>query len=362
MKLRGRFVPPVLVWLLAACFQDFTTAPEPASRMLEHVSPAFAQASAGAIVTSPTVRLVERVSRKPIANIEVEFLPRPQSGSIANVVTRTDADGVASAGVWTLPVQAGEAVLDVEADGLRISFTTTVKPGEPVALKALDSTIAWIAGEAAPGPVVMVVDRFGNPIDGASVEFSVTRGGGQLAKTETITTKGGRASPGTWLLGPTPGENVLTARFADAPSLTLQTLGLDRASFTWYELESVAGIPVPAVSIEKAMLGFTKFDRCLCGNETGYFVMEAIQSAGVLGPASLRIGLAGRYRIQSQQLQLIGEAGETRGSPEGETSIYMVRDQARSLDNGRVRIDVARWFTASTTWSLLSWLFRETGL
>jgi hypothetical protein len=360
MKLRARSLSAAVAWSLAACFQDFSTDPEPASRELEHVSPPSAEGPAGSIVTSPTVRLVERGSRKPIPDITVEFLLRPQSGSIANVVTRTDADGVASAGTWTLPVQAGQAVLDVQADGLRISFTATVKPGEPVALKVLDSTIAWIAGEPAPGPVVMVVDRFQNPIDGASVTFAVTHGGGQVASSETVTTKGGRASPGAWLLGVIPGENVLKATFADAPPLSFRTLGLDRRSFVWYELESVGGLPAPAGGIDKAKLGFTKFDLCLCAGETGYFVMEAMQSAGIAAP-SLRVGMAGRYRIQSGQVQLIGDAGEIRASPEGETNTYLVRDQARSFVNGRFRVDVARWFPVPSVWSLLSWMFRETG-
>ena len=87
------------------------------------------------------------------------------------MVTRTDGEGVATAGTWTLRVQAGAAVLDVQAEGLRISFTATVKPGDPVGLTRLDSTIAWIAGDGAPGPVGAVVDRFGNPIDGATVVF-----------------------------------------------------------------------------------------------------------------------------------------------------------------------------------------------
>ena len=361
MTSRVRFSPAAVAWLLTACFQDFSTAPEPASRALEHVSPPSAEGLAGTVVPSPTVRVLEAVSRKPIPNVEVEFLPRPQSGSIASVVTRTGADGIASAGAWTLPVQAGAAVLDVRAAGLQISFTATVRAGDPVALKVVDSTIAWIAGEAAPDPVVLVTDRYGNPIDGAAVAFAVTNGGGQLVRTGPISTKGGKASPGGWMLGTTPGENVLLATFGDAPPVTFRTLGLDRASFVWYDLETVGGLPIPAGGLEKGKLGFTKFDRCLCAGETGYFMIEATQAAGNQGPVPLRLGLAGRYRIQSRQIQLIGDAGETRTSPEGDNNIYLVRDQARSLDNGRIRVDVSRWFPVSSTWFLLSWMFRETG-
>lgn len=361
MSPRVRLFPAAVGWSLAACFQDFTTPPATTDRVLEHVSPAFSEASAGTVLPSPTVRLMERDSRKPIPDVRVEFLLRPQSGSIATVVTRTDANGIASAGMWTLPVQAGSAVLDVQAEGLRISFTATVKAGEPVALKVVDSTIAWIAGKAAPDPVVMVVDRHGNPIDGASVAFAVTYGGGLLVKAEAVTTKGGgKASPGGWLLGSTPGENVLKATFADAPAVTFRILGLDSAAFVWYDLETVGGLPVPAGGIQRGRLGFTKFDRCLCAGETGYFILEAMHFFSNQGLTSLRLGMAGRFRIQSHQIQLIGDAGETRASPEGDNNIYLVRDQARSLDTGRFRIDVSRWITGASSWFVLSWVFRET--
>ncbi|HEX5577675.1 MAG TPA: hypothetical protein VFX40_04820, partial [Gemmatimonadaceae bacterium] len=123
--------------------------------------------------------------------------------------------------------------------------------------------------------------------------------------------------------------------------------------------ETVGGLPVPSAGIQTGKLGFTKFDRCLCAGETGYFILEAMHFFPNQAPGSLRLGMAGRFRIQSRQIHLIGDGGETRASPEGDNNIYLVRDQARSLDSGRIRIDVSRWITASSSWFLLSWMFRE---
>lgn len=357
--MRRRCLPALLVIASAACFQEFATDPPAAVRAIEHVSPPAVQVVAGGGAPAPTIRLVEQLSREPVADVTVEFLLRPQSGSVANVVARTDANGIATSGKWTLPVQAGEAILDARAAGVSVSFVATIKPGAPVALKAIDSTIAWVAGESAPPSVVAVVDQFGNPIDGAGIRFAIVRGGGELARTELISANGGRATAGWWRLGAAAGENAIEVSSPGIEPITLRTIGLNPASMVWYDLETAGGSPVPSSSVQQGALGFTKFDPCLCGGETGYFVLDALQAAGLSGPAEQRVGLSGRYKIQSSQIQLIGHDGETRASPEGSTTVYLLRDQARPLEAGRIRLDIARWFLASGLWFNATWVFRE---
>ena len=119
--MKRRCLPALLVIASAACFQEFATDPPAAVRAIEHVSPPAVQVVAGGEAPAPTIRLVEQSSREPVADVTVEFLLRPQSGSVANVVARTDANGIATAGKWTLPVQAGEAILDARAAGVSVS-------------------------------------------------------------------------------------------------------------------------------------------------------------------------------------------------------------------------------------------------
>lgn len=85
---------------------------------------------------------------------------------------------------------------------------------------AAATTIALYAGnhQVAPpstrlpvDPKVSVTDVDGNPVQGVSVTFAVTGGGGSLAGSAVQTTDiGGFASVG-WVLGASPGTDTLTA-------------------------------------------------------------------------------------------------------------------------------------------------------
>ncbi|MES2176701.1 MAG: Ig-like domain-containing protein [Gemmatimonadota bacterium] len=66
----------------------------------------------------------------------------------------------------------------------------------------------------ADNPTILLRDRLGNPIAGATIEFFVTSGGGTIANATTTTDGSGQASGGTWTLGPNAGINRLTARVA----------------------------------------------------------------------------------------------------------------------------------------------------
>jgi hypothetical protein len=348
----------VLAWSVAACFSDAGITPPPApDRKLEQVSTASLEVDPGAVVPGPIVRVTEAGSGKPVADVTVEFKLRPESGSIENVVARTDAHGLASAGRWTLPVRAGRATLDVQTGGLRILFSALVKPGAPASLRASDTTIAWIAGEEAPGPAVEVVDKFGNPIDGLQVTFAVTSGGGQLARSEAVTSNG-RAYPGRWRLGDSPGMNTITAAYAGMPPVTTRTLGIDRSLLVWYDLDRVGGLPLTTIGVTRGTMGFTKFDPCLCGSDTGYFMIEAgLRDAADSIPGVVR--LAGRYRVSAQQLQLLSDGGELRRSPEGRADIIMIRDQARTIQGGSIGLEVWRFYPAGPEWWLQVWTFHE---
>lgn len=85
---------------------------------------------------------------------------------------------------------------------------------------AAATTIAVSAGnhQVAPpstrlpvDPQVLVTDGSGNPVQGVSVTFAVTAGGGSLVGSAVQTTDvGGFASIG-WTLGASPGTDTLTA-------------------------------------------------------------------------------------------------------------------------------------------------------
>ncbi len=66
-------------------------------------------------------------------------------------------------------------------------------------------------------PEVLVVSNLGTPMAGVDVSFSVTRGGGQVQRTQARTDAAGRASSGSWRLGVTKGTNLLAASVSGLP-------------------------------------------------------------------------------------------------------------------------------------------------
>lgn len=70
-------------------------------------------------------------------------------------------------------------------------------------------------GQALPSPVVVRVSRGGANVDGATVSWSVTAGGGSVAPASSTTGADGLASA-TWTLGPSAGGNTLEASVAGA--------------------------------------------------------------------------------------------------------------------------------------------------
>jgi hypothetical protein len=75
------------------------------------------------------------------------------------------------------------------------------------------------AGQTAPAgskvpvrPAVRVTDAQGDPVQGVTVTFAVTGGGGTVDDPVRTTGSDGIARSGNWTLGPTPGSNTLEAR------------------------------------------------------------------------------------------------------------------------------------------------------
>jgi hypothetical protein len=93
--------------------------------------------------------------------------------------------------------------------------TTEPKP-VPASISARSSTVSGgIAGEALSSkPSVKVADAAGTAIEGLTVNFAVTSGGGSLSATTGVTDAEGIATSGTWTLGTVAGMNTVTASVA----------------------------------------------------------------------------------------------------------------------------------------------------
>jgi hypothetical protein len=110
-----------------------------------------------------------------------------------------------------------------------------------------------LAQVAAPGTVVASVPAVrveieNTPIANVEVTFTVTRGGGTVAKTVVTTNAQGIANCGAWTLG-TDGANAVVASIDDGASVTFDALALTFATNgEVYDLFSHNGAAVPSAA------------------------------------------------------------------------------------------------------------------
>jgi adhesin/invasin len=169
------------------------------------------------LALAPTVRVVDNTGNG-VPNVALSFTPS-NSGTLngfASVSTVTDANGIATAGIWTLGTTAGTNTVFAKASPLPnspITFTATGVAG-PAALLAPvagDGQSAPIAQPVAIKPQARVTDRFGNPVAGVAVVFAVQSGGGSVSGANQMTDANGLATVGSWTLGASVGTNTLAA-------------------------------------------------------------------------------------------------------------------------------------------------------
>lgn len=90
---------------------------------------------------------------------------------------------------------------------------------------------ANVGSTLAVAPVVKVVDRGGDPVEGVTVSFAVGSGGGSITGGTAETDENGLAAIGSWTLG-SVGENQLTASVAGLQAITISAVGRCAAGTT----------------------------------------------------------------------------------------------------------------------------------
>jgi hypothetical protein len=162
---------------------------------------------------APAVKVTDG-SGNPSSGVLVTFAVTSGSGSVNGGSVTTDQTGVASVGSWTLGPTAGPNALTASAAGLPpVIFTATGTTG------GIPASISISAGNAQAGfpgspvsiaPAVLVRDGAGQPVAGAAVTFTITRGTGSLTGGSAISNGSGLAAVQSWTVG--PGANCIEAR------------------------------------------------------------------------------------------------------------------------------------------------------
>jgi adhesin/invasin len=122
-------------------------------------------------------------------------------------------------GSWTLGTTPGSNTLTATSAGLTGSprtFTATGTTGSAtnIAIAGGNNQTQTVNSVLGTDPAVLVTDAGGNPVQGVTVIFAVTGGGGSATGTTRTTAANGIAAVGSWQLGTTAGVNTLSATSA----------------------------------------------------------------------------------------------------------------------------------------------------
>jgi adhesin/invasin len=195
---------------------------------------------------------------------------------------------------------------------------TFVPTASRLVATAGDLQRAIVGTTVGTDPAVRAEDRFGNPVSGASISFSVSGGGGSVAGATPLTNAAGVATVGSWTLGTTAGGNTLRATLSGVTPVTFTATATAGAATTVAKLagDSQAAVvntvlPAPAAVIARDQFGNpvsgvgVTFVAAGGGNVTGG--SPTTDTAGVARVGTWRLGtLVGPNTLEASASGLAG--------------------------------------------------------
>ena len=221
----------VLALALAVATASCDSGPPPVGS-IESIGAGASSAVVGRTV-SVQVRILDEKGR-PIEGLEVRLAAG--AGSVTPALLKSDAQGLLSA-QWTLGTKSGAQSVTASAGAKSITIGVTALPDVPtaIAVTAGQAQAGAVGERVATAPIVRVGDQFQNGVPNVDVTFRVTAGGGALSSATVQTGASGDASP-IWTLGPTVGDQALSA----------EVTGLEPARVT---VTALAGPPARVVVV-----------------------------------------------------------------------------------------------------------------
>lgn len=181
---------------------------------------------------APTVK-VRDSKGNGLVGITVKFTVTGGGGNLVGDSTKTDAQGVAALGQWTLGTVSGANTLRAQASGLTAgaTITATAKPDVPATLQPIGwQNFAALVGQPVnPKPTIEAKDQYGNLVPNSAITFAVTQGGGTVVGGAATTDASGRATVGSWTLGNAAGTNRMQASSTNGASTTFNGQGTTAA-------------------------------------------------------------------------------------------------------------------------------------
>lgn len=158
----------------------------------------------------------------PVAGMEVHWTP-VGGGSVSEQSSVTNDQGHSSV-VRTLGSAAGAQTTEASAEGLAgspVVFGHTATPGSAAGVRIVSGNeqTAAVGAQLLADFVIEVLDAGSNPVAGAPVVWTVTRGGGSVSQGSNTTDAAGRAAT-RLTLGTVPGTNTVQASVSGVGSVT----------------------------------------------------------------------------------------------------------------------------------------------
>ncbi len=202
-------------------------------------------AGLGSAVSIDPFVIIEDEFGNPVAGTTVSFSVTVGGGAIQNSSDVSDANGIASAGTWTLGGSAGANELTASAGLLSTTIGATATVLDLVVLSGNRQTAEPNVALAAP--LVVKVSAGGVPQAGVTVSFS-TSGDGSFrdgaVSTNTVVTDGSGQASITWVMGSSLGLTVAEANVSGASPVEFQ------AAATRYDIVLDFETPPSAVDRE----------------------------------------------------------------------------------------------------------------
>lgn len=191
-----------------------------------------------AVPIPPRVLVLDQFENK-VSGVHIRFTILEGNGSVTPTThVTTDTSGTAAASAWVLAygpnrLQAARffpVAIDLpqpQIDPVVFVATGTAGPAANIEVVEGDLQSGFVNSILPINPVFRVIDDEQYPVSGASVQFEIVEGGGQVLPVAAVTTNSeGLASVQSWRLGPTPGENRLRARVTTNASVQAEVTSI----------------------------------------------------------------------------------------------------------------------------------------
>jgi protocatechuate 3,4-dioxygenase beta subunit len=214
-----------LTTALAACKSDSTnTAPVVAAAITGDATTNAQSAPVGTAVALPVVVHVTDQNGNPVAGATVAWSVIDGAGVLGASTSLTDVTGSSNM-VWTLDTIARvDSVTASIQSGASVVITATGVAGAAATTTKVSGDAQTVTSDSTSQPfVIKVADRYGNPVQGVVVAWTVT-GGGALSAASTTTNASGTAQV-TLTLGATPGSYSIIATAGLLATVTFTLTG-----------------------------------------------------------------------------------------------------------------------------------------